>query len=54
MFGSPDIVLMFSEELKHATSFHYSPAEEQFFDEDASGLDKWVFDKVKVSNDFKL
>jgi hypothetical protein len=40
---------MFGEELKHATTFSYSSAEEQFFDKDASGLDTWVFDKVKVS-----
>jgi phosphatidylinositol glycan class N len=49
LFGSPDIVLMFAEELKQATAYHYSADEEQFFDSDAAGLDRWVFDKVKVS-----
>lgn len=48
LFGSPDIVLMFGEELEHASNFYYSAHEEQFFDSDAAGLDKWVFEKVQV------
>lgn len=47
LFGSPDIVLPFGEELNHAKVFYYSADEERFFDADASGLDRWVFDKVK-------
>lgn len=39
---------MFGEELEHASNFYYSAHEEQFFDSDAAGLDKWVFEKVQV------
>ncbi|CAD5206382.1 unnamed protein product [Bursaphelenchus okinawaensis] len=47
LFGSPDIVPMFGDKIPHAETFWYSPEEEDFSRDDASYLDKWVFDKIK-------
>lgn len=48
LFGSPDIIPMFGDHLKQAKMYYYSHDEEDFSRNDASFLDKWVFDKVTV------
>lgn len=48
LFGSPDIVSMLGDEVPQARVNAYSGTEERFFDEDAAGLDRWVFDKFEV------
>ncbi|EFP12031.1 hypothetical protein CRE_30090 [Caenorhabditis remanei] len=47
MWGSPDIVNLF-DDLPNAKSFSYSSDEEDFASEDASKLDKWVFDHFET------
>lgn len=49
LFGSPDIVPMFAENVPTAKASCYSAAEEDFSRQDSSALDLWVFDKVSVS-----
>ncbi|CAB3406992.1 unnamed protein product [Caenorhabditis bovis] len=46
MWGSPDIVSLF-DDIPAATSFYYSEEEEDFSSDDASNLDKWVFDNFE-------
>lgn len=45
LFGSPDIVPMFTRTVPHATAVHYSHADEDFAT-DASALDVWVYEQV--------
>uniref|UniRef100_A0A914YIP1 GPI ethanolamine phosphate transferase 1 n=1 Tax=Panagrolaimus superbus TaxID=310955 RepID=A0A914YIP1_9BILA len=46
MWGSPDILPMFSHELKHTRVEMYTHEEEDFASADAASLDRWVFEKV--------
>uniref|UniRef100_A0A915PUG4 GPI ethanolamine phosphate transferase 1 n=1 Tax=Setaria digitata TaxID=48799 RepID=A0A915PUG4_9BILA len=46
-FGSPDIVLMFTSDITHATAMVYSPNWEDFQQNDAAQLDRWVFKEVE-------
>ncbi|XP_076060251.1 phosphatidylinositol glycan anchor biosynthesis class N [Oratosquilla oratoria] len=48
-WGSPDILPMFARgsERGHVDTFMYKSAQEDFASEDASRLDKWVFDEVE-------
>eukprot|EP00057_Strongylocentrotus_purpuratus_P027636 XP_011682110.1 PREDICTED: GPI ethanolamine phosphate transferase 1 [Strongylocentrotus purpuratus] len=50
-WGSPDILPMFAKGASgdHVFIHTYPPESEDFADSDASKLDTWVFDKVKVS-----
>uniref|UniRef100_A0AC35G6A4 GPI ethanolamine phosphate transferase 1 n=1 Tax=Panagrolaimus sp. PS1159 TaxID=55785 RepID=A0AC35G6A4_9BILA len=47
MWGSPDILPMFSHELQHTKAEMYTHDEEDFASADAASLDRWVFEKVK-------
>ncbi|UIZ28612.1 hypothetical protein KXD40_009309 [Peronospora effusa] len=47
LFGSPDIVPMFTRHVAHAVEEHYSHAEEDFAKTDASELDIWVFRQLQ-------
>ncbi|KAE9550835.1 hypothetical protein FO519_005963 [Halicephalobus sp. NKZ332] len=46
LWGSPDILPMFSHELSQASSWMYTHEEEDFASSDAANLDRWVFEKV--------
>lgn len=48
-FGSPDIVLMFTNDVSHATAMVYSSKLEDFQQNDAAQLDRWVFREIEVS-----
>lgn len=48
-WGSPDIVPMFTKNVKHASAFVYPSHLEDFYSLDAAELDRWVFKKVEVS-----
>ena len=48
LWGSPDIVNLFSTNLNHSYSEVYAPELEDFASEDASKLDDWVFQRVEV------
>ncbi|KAL3106090.1 hypothetical protein niasHT_025479 [Heterodera trifolii] len=48
LWGSPDIVHLFSENVANVRSDAYSPELEDFADEDAAKLDRWVFERVKL------
>uniref|UniRef100_A0AC34QAF1 GPI ethanolamine phosphate transferase 1 n=1 Tax=Panagrolaimus sp. JU765 TaxID=591449 RepID=A0AC34QAF1_9BILA len=59
MWGSPDILPMFSHELNHSRSEMYTHEEEDFASSDAANLDRWVFERVETlfkrsENDEKL
>uniref|UniRef100_A0A915MCE4 GPI ethanolamine phosphate transferase 1 n=1 Tax=Meloidogyne javanica TaxID=6303 RepID=A0A915MCE4_MELJA len=47
LWGSPDIINLFSTNIPHSFSEFYSPELEDFASEEASKLDEWVFDKVE-------
>ncbi|KAF7633921.1 Sulfatase domain-containing protein [Meloidogyne graminicola] len=47
LWGSPDIINLFSKNIPHTYSDVYSPELEDFASEDASQLDKWVFQRVE-------
>ncbi|VDD84896.1 unnamed protein product [Enterobius vermicularis] len=46
-WGSPDIVPMFTKNVKHASAFVYPSHLEDFYSLDAAELDRWVFKKVE-------
>ncbi|EFO19894.1 hypothetical protein LOAG_08601, partial [Loa loa] len=46
-FGSPDIVLIFTNDVNHATAMVYSPELEDFQQNDAAQLDRWVFREIE-------
>uniref|UniRef100_A0A914M8N4 GPI ethanolamine phosphate transferase 1 n=1 Tax=Meloidogyne incognita TaxID=6306 RepID=A0A914M8N4_MELIC len=47
LWGSPDIINLFSTNIPHSFSEFYSPELEDFASKEASKLDEWVFDKVE-------
>ncbi|EJW85519.1 hypothetical protein WUBG_03569 [Wuchereria bancrofti] len=46
-FGSPDIVVMFTNDVSHATAMVYSSKLEDFQQNDAAQLDRWVFREIE-------
>uniref|UniRef100_A0A0R3S270 GPI ethanolamine phosphate transferase 1 n=1 Tax=Elaeophora elaphi TaxID=1147741 RepID=A0A0R3S270_9BILA len=46
-FGSPDVVLMFTNDVSHATAIVYSSRLEDFQQNDAAQLDRWVFRRME-------
>lgn len=46
MWGSPDILPMFSHGLSHVKGWMYTHEEEDFASSNAANLDRWVFDRV--------
>lgn len=48
LWGSPDIIHLFSKNIQNAYADVYAPELEDFASKDAAQLDKWVFKKVKV------
>uniref|UniRef100_A0A183DQJ2 GPI ethanolamine phosphate transferase 1 n=1 Tax=Gongylonema pulchrum TaxID=637853 RepID=A0A183DQJ2_9BILA len=49
-FGSPDIVPIFTSGVRHASAKTYSADLEDFQQEDAAQLDRWVFQKMEASS----
>uniref|UniRef100_A0A914HXZ4 GPI ethanolamine phosphate transferase 1 n=1 Tax=Globodera rostochiensis TaxID=31243 RepID=A0A914HXZ4_GLORO len=47
LWGSPDIVHLFAENVANSQAESYSTDLEDFADEDAAQLDRWVFERVK-------
>ncbi|VBB31651.1 unnamed protein product [Acanthocheilonema viteae] len=46
-FGSPDVVLIFTDDVRHATAMVYSSTLEDFQQNDAAQLDRWVFREIE-------
>ncbi|VDN02006.1 unnamed protein product [Thelazia callipaeda] len=46
-FGSPDIILMFTDKVVQATATVYSSSLQDFQENDAARLDRWVFQKME-------
>ncbi|CAG9538509.1 unnamed protein product [Cercopithifilaria johnstoni] len=46
-FGSPDVVSIFTNDVSHASAMVYSPRLEDFYQNDAAQLDRWVFREME-------